>query len=85
MTFQSFAYTGGHMTIIKKLDERLTIHGEKVNRENKMHNAPGRPSTIKGKPVQVYLDASSLETAKVLGDGNISKGIRKALKAASLS
>jgi hypothetical protein len=40
----------------------------------------GRPPVVDGKRVQVYLDIESLETAARLGDGNISRGIRKALK-----
>lgn len=43
----------------------------------------GRPSDIDGKRVQVYLDAESLKTAAYLGNGNVSEGIRKALKAAA--
>lgn len=43
----------------------------------------GRPSDIDGKRVQVYLDAESLKTAAGLGNGNVSEGIRKALKAAA--
>lgn len=43
----------------------------------------GRPSDVDGKRVQVYLDAESMKTAARLGNGNISDGIRKALKAAA--
>ena len=40
----------------------------------------GRPPKILGgKRIDIYIDASSLETAKSLGDGNASDGIRKAL------
>ena len=42
----------------------------------------GRPSDVDGKRVQVYLDAESLKTAARLGYGNVSEGIRKALKQA---
>lgn len=43
----------------------------------------GRPSEMEGgKRVNVYLDADSLEAASKLGNGNISDGIRKALKQA---
>lgn len=42
----------------------------------------GRPSEINGKRVQVYLDDESLKAAAQLGNGNISEGIRKALKRA---
>lgn len=41
----------------------------------------GRPSEMEGgKRVQVYLDAESIAVASSLGEGNISEGIRKALK-----
>ena len=40
----------------------------------------GRPADVGGKRVQVYLDAESLAIAAKLGNGNVSEGIRKALK-----
>ncbi|WP_297500534.1 hypothetical protein [Ferrovum sp.] len=41
----------------------------------------GRPSKMEGgKRVQVYLDTESIAVASRLGEGNISEGIRKALK-----
>lgn len=43
----------------------------------------GRPNEMEGgKRVQVYLDAESLAIANKLGSGNVSEGIRKALKQA---
>lgn len=43
----------------------------------------GRPSEMEGgKRVNVYLDAESLAIAAKLGNGNVSDGIRKALKQA---
>lgn len=42
----------------------------------------GRPAEVGGKRVQVYLDAESLAIAAKLGNGNVSDGIRKALKQA---
>lgn len=43
----------------------------------------GRPSAMDGgKKVNTYLDAQSVEIAKRLGNGNVSDGIRKALKSA---
>lgn len=43
----------------------------------------GRPAELEGgKRVQVYLDAESLAIAAKLGNGNVSDGIRKALKQA---
>lgn len=39
----------------------------------------GRPVTVDGRRVQVYLDDISLENAKQLGNGNVSQGIRTAL------
>lgn len=44
----------------------------------------GRPSEMEGgKRVQVYLDAASLAIAVKLSNGNVSEGIRKALRAAT--
>lgn len=42
----------------------------------------GRPAEVGGKRVQVYLDSESLAIAAKLGNGNVSEGIRKALKQA---
>lgn len=42
----------------------------------------GRPADVGGKRVQVYLDDDSLAIAAKLGNGNVSEGIRKALKQA---
>lgn len=55
-------------------------------KSDKAKHPGGRPPTLKdGKAVQVYLDASSLAIADKLGDGNVSQGIRVALRAASES
>ena len=44
----------------------------------------GRPTELDGgKRVQVYLDAESVAIASKLGNGNVSDGIRKALKKAA--
>ena len=44
----------------------------------------GRPSEMYGgKKVNTYLDAESIAIAQRLGNGNVSEGIRKALKQAS--
>ena len=41
----------------------------------------GKPATLTGgKRVNVYLDDASLDAAAKLGDGNVSEGIRVALK-----
>lgn len=40
----------------------------------------GRPAVVQGKRVQVYLDEYSLAAAAKLGAGNVSDGIRKALR-----
>lgn len=46
----------------------------------------GRPAEMAGgKRVQVYLDAESISIASSLGKGNVSEGIRKALKQAKPS
>lgn len=43
----------------------------------------GRPSSVVGKRTQVYLDDASKKTALRLGSGNVSEGIRTALRAAT--
>jgi hypothetical protein len=43
----------------------------------------GRPTTVGGKRVQVYLDEASLEIAAKIGKSNTSEGIRVALKQAA--
>lgn len=44
----------------------------------------GRPAELDGgKRVNAYLDAESLAIAARIGDGNVSEGIRKALKQAA--
>jgi hypothetical protein len=41
----------------------------------------GRPAVVKdGKAITVYLDADSLQRAADRGNGNVSEGIRQALK-----
>lgn len=51
-------------------------------RKNSYEKKIGRPAEMAGgKPVKVYLDTESIATAQRLGNGNVSEGIRKALKA----
>lgn len=56
--------------------------GQKVGQPEK--RPIGRPAVLDGnaggRRVNVYLDKTSLAVAKKLGDGNVSEGIRKALK-----
>lgn len=53
--------------------DQLPIYGE-----------AGRPTELEGgKRVNVYLDAASIAIATRLGNGNVSEGIRTALKLAS--
>ena len=53
-----------------------------ANNDRKNKEGAGRPSEMeKGGPRRVYLDAKSVEIAKELGHGNVSDGIRAALKA----
>lgn len=44
--------------------------------------AIGRPPLPGGRRVQVYLGLEALDAARKLGEGNVSKGIRTALKRA---
>lgn len=46
-------------------------------------NAPGagRPSKLVGaRCLNIYLDAESVQTAQLIGQGNVSEGVRLALK-----
>ena len=46
-------------------------------------NAPGagRPSKLVGaRCLNIYLDAESVQTAQLIGEGNVSEGVRLALK-----
>lgn len=46
------------------------------------YRKPGKPASLDaGERVNVYLDAASLKRAAELGNGNVSDGIRLALKA----
>lgn len=55
-------------------DDRTTVARKPVGAPQKMSD---------GRRVQVYLDADSLAIAERLGDGNVSAGIRAALKRAA--
>ena len=44
----------------------------------------GRPPVPGGRRVQAYLDPPTLKAARKLGGGNVSKGIRLALKKSKL-
>ena len=52
-----------------------------MKKQTKPKASQGRPPSLSGgKRVNVYLDAASLKTADKLGGGNVSEGIRMALK-----
>lgn len=61
--------------------EASDIYGEAREAEREKRGR-GRPRTVGGRNVNIYLDESSIARAKRLGDGSISEGIRRALKAA---
>ena len=43
---------------------------------------PGRPAEMKGgQKVTMYLDAAAIRRARVIGEGNLSAGVREALLA----
>lgn len=50
------------------------------SKQNQDKRPVGAPITVNGKRINVYLDEESIRIAAELGDGNISEGIRKALK-----
>jgi hypothetical protein len=52
---------------------------------NPRKNAPGagRPAQLLGsRRVNIYLDAESVQAAQLIGEGNVSEGVRLALKMA---
>jgi hypothetical protein len=52
---------------------------QKPRRKNKP--GAGRPAVLSGgRRVEVWLDAESVEIAQALGNGNLSAGLREALK-----
>lgn len=68
------AYVQVNASVIRSLDGRKVAAAL---------GTAGRPSEMDdGKRVNVYLDADSLAIAAKLGNGNVSEGIRKALKQA---
>jgi len=66
---------------VRDSDGQASFWGPKGARLTPHWYAPvGRPSEMEGgKRVNVYLDAASLERAAILGGGNVSEGIRRAL------
>ena len=71
--------------IVSAFKNKETVEKDLEKRAIRM-NSVGRPSEMEGgKRVQVYLDADSLALAAKLGNGNVSEGIRKALKHADIS
>jgi len=42
----------------------------------------GRPPTVRGRRVAVYLDGATVGAARELGAGNVSDGVRRAVKLA---
>lgn len=67
---------------IVPLVEKPTI-SEMLRAAKSVLNPVGRPSEMSGgKKVNTYLDAESISIATRLGNGNVSEGIRKALKQA---
>lgn len=57
---------------------------DKTQRGGARVGAGAKPKIEDGKRVQVYLDAQSQAIASALGGGNVSEGIRKALKIVAL-
>lgn len=53
---------------------------DKPTRGGPREGAGAKPKIKDGQRVQVYLDSESLAIASKIGNGNVSDGIRKALK-----
>lgn len=71
-----FAKTGRYGSVIAGAVR--SVDGRKVAAALGTHGRP--PEMVEGRRLNVYLDAQSLDTAARLGDGNVSEGIRIALK-----
>ena len=69
---------------VRRLDAASRALYERIH---SLHQrVPGRPSNMSGgKKVNTYLDAESIAIATSLGNGNVSEGIRKALKIAAVN
>lgn len=67
-------------------DGQVAYWGPKgATRQPHWYARPGRPNELSdGRRVNAYLDADSIEIASKLGSGNVSDGIRTALKRAAV-
>ena len=82
-----YSVTGNYITMPMSRYTLSTIEGIETFKNDFLDtvdnpfqiNAAGRPPTVEGRKVTVYLDESSLAKAANLGDGNVSAGIRLAL------
>lgn len=71
-----FKKTGAYASVIAGAIR--SVDGRKVAAA--LGRSGGRPATLSGgRRAFVYLDDDSLKTARRLGDGNVSEGIRRAL------
>lgn len=62
------------------MNDRLT-RTQMPLRKPRKRRAAGRPRVLRaGQRVNVYLDAATLERARALGGGNLSEGIRAAVR-----
>lgn len=81
ITFNSYRFPEAECTTEEDLYRRHA-NGSKATLTADIEPKPvGRPSALdSGKRVNVYLDASSLDAAAKIGNGNVSEGIRLALQ-----
>ena len=65
----------------RESDDQTAYYGPRgVTFRPHWYSPIGRPAKIDGRNVNVYLDKTSLDRASELGNGNVSEGIRLALK-----
>ena len=94
MKYEMFDESGAVLAIINARSARAAIlrlvtetgiAADRIKHVRLVAGQPGRPplGDETGFRVNVYLDDETVEAAKKLGDGNLSAGIRKAVRSAS--
>lgn len=79
---QAIAESTGEFKSVGCIVGRATIESMMAAAKSVLIKPVGRPADVSGKKVNTYLDAESIAIATKLGKGNVSEGIRKALKQA---
>lgn len=79
--FEVFVIGVVELAAFPELHRKIELLADQYDAVCRPAGRAGRPTEMEGgKRVNVYLDAGSLERAAELGNGNVSEGIRTALK-----